>query len=158
MTTDNELFRQALLQLQRELTLGSGDESYILNPHEPGWLAELDSLSAAQASALRPPGKTTIAAHVDHVNYGITLINRWGAGEENPWATADWEESWQRGAVDEVAWFRLRTDLRRQCELWRDVIATKTDLSPQGACGLIASVAHLAYHIGAVRQLIVRVK
>lgn len=158
MTNPDGIFRQALVQLQRELTLGSGDEAYILNPGDPGWLAELDALSAAQASALRPPGRTTIAAHVDHVNYGITLINRWAAGEENPWATADWEASWQRGQVDEVAWHRLRADLRHQCDAWREALATKTDLSLQGACGLVASVAHLAYHIGAVRQLIVRVR
>ena len=158
MTNQDDIFRQALVQLQQELTLGPGDEAYVLNPHEPGLLAELDGLSASQASALRPPGTTTIAAHVDHVNYGITLINRWGAGEENPWATADWQASWKRGQVDEVAWHHLRADLRRQCEAWRDVIASKSDLSQQGACGLVASVAHLAYHIGAVRQLLVRVR
>ncbi len=154
----DDILRQALVQLQQELTLGPGDEAYILNPHERGFLAELDALSAIQASTVPSPGKTSIAAHADHVNYGITLINRWAAGEENPWATADWEASWKRGQVDEVAWHSLRADLRRQCDKWREVIATKTDLNLQAACGLVGSVAHLAYHIGAVRQLIVRVK
>jgi len=158
MTENDGILRQALVQLQQELTLGPGDEAYILNPHERGLLPELDALSAAQASTVLPPGKASIAAHADHVNYGITLINRWAAGEENPWATADWEASWQRGQVDEVAWHALRADLRRQCELWREVIATKTDMNLQEACGLVGSVAHLAYHIGAVRQLVLRVR
>jgi len=158
MTTEDGMLRQALVQLQQELTLGPGDEAYVLNPQERGLLPELDALSASQASAVCPPGKASIAAHADHVNYGISLINRWAAGEENPWATADWAASWQRGQVDEVAWHALRAELRRQCELWRDVIATKTDLNRMAACGLVGSVAHLAYHVGAVRQLGLRVK
>jgi hypothetical protein len=35
------------------------------------------------------PGKTTIAAHVDHVHFGLSILNRWAAGEGNPWAGAD---------------------------------------------------------------------
>jgi hypothetical protein len=31
------------------------------------------------------PGKTTIAAHADHVYFGLCILNRWAAGEANPW-------------------------------------------------------------------------
>jgi hypothetical protein len=31
-------------------------------------------------------GKTTIAAHVDHLHFGLALLNRWAVGEANPWA------------------------------------------------------------------------
>ena len=52
-------------------------------------------------------GKTTIAAHVDHVHFGLSILNRWAAGEANPWAGADWTGSWQRATFTEDQWRTL---------------------------------------------------
>ncbi len=100
------------------------------------------------------PGKTTIAAHVDHVHYGMTLLNRWAAGEANPWADADWEASWQRGVVDETQWRSLRDRLRQEAESWRKAAAARTAWDDISAAGALASAAHTAYHLGAIRQIL----
>ena len=73
------------------------------------------------------PGKTTIAAHVDHVHYGFTLMNRWAAGEANPFAGADWKPVWQHTTVTDDQWRSLRDNLRQQAETWRKAVATRTD-------------------------------
>ena len=72
------------------------DAAYMLNGGDPGLLRSLDRLSAAAASSVPPSGGASIAAHVDHVRYGLELMNRWGDGEANPWSSADWTASWRR--------------------------------------------------------------
>ena len=51
-------------------------EAYMLNRGDPGLLRSLDKLSATAASAPTQRG-STIAAHVDHLRYGLSLMNRW---------------------------------------------------------------------------------
>ena len=60
----------------------------MLNPGDEGLIRSLEKLSAADASALTATG-SSIAAHVDHVRYGLSLMNRWSQGE-NPFDSADW--------------------------------------------------------------------
>jgi hypothetical protein len=100
------------------------------------------------------PGKTTIASHVDHVHYGLTLMNRWASGEANPWANADWEASWRRTTVTPQQWAELRKELRKEVENWRKVVASRSEWDPVTAAGAISSAAHTAYHLGAIRQIL----
>ena len=100
------------------------------------------------------PGKTTIAAHVDHVHFGLSLLNRWAAGEANPWADADWNVSWTRGAVTTEEWQALRDNLRRASEEWITAVSLRTDWVDLTAAGALASAAHTAYHLGAIRQIL----
>jgi hypothetical protein len=154
MPTD-AIFHQALAKLLTEIFNGppAGD-AYILNPGDPGLLNQLDALDATAASSRPMLGKTTIAAHVDHVLFGLTLLNRWSAGEENPWAGADWEASWKRIKVDVRQWQELRASLRREAETWKRHVAARTDWFDIAAAGALSSVAHTAYHLGAIRQII----
>ena len=95
MNANDAVFQRALSKLLTEIIDGApGGEAYVLNPGDPGLLRQLDALDAAAASSRPMPGKTTIAAHVDHVRFGFTLMNRWAAGEPNPFANADWNASW----------------------------------------------------------------
>ena len=148
------IFQRALDKLLGEIFDGPpGDEAYLLNPGDPGLLRQLDSLDAAAASARPMPGKTTIAAHVDHVRYGLSLLNRWAGGEANPWAGADWEASWKRTKVTDDEWRSLRAELRREAEAWRKHAAERTEWIELTAAGALASAAHTAYHLGAIRQI-----
>ena len=63
-------------------------EAYMLNGGDAGLVRSLDTLSAAAASAVPAAGGASIAAHVDHIRYGLSLMNRWAKGEQNPWAAA----------------------------------------------------------------------
>jgi hypothetical protein len=155
MNAADSTFQRALSKLLVEIFEGPpGEAAYLLNPGDPGLLRQLDSMDALTASTRDVPGKTTIAAHADHVHYGLTLLNRWAQGEPNPWADADWNASWQRASVTEDQWRTLRAALRQEFESWRDVVATRTDWDDMTAAGALASAAHTAYHLGAIRQIL----
>jgi hypothetical protein len=155
MNPSDCIFQRALSTLLVEIFQGPpGNEAFLLNPGDPGLLRQLDSIDAAAASARPMPGKTTIASHVDHVCYGFSLLNRWAAGDANPWAGADWEASWKRTNVNDEEWRTLRAELRRQAETWQQHAAGRTDWSDLTAAGALASAAHTAYHFGAIRQIL----
>ena len=147
----NTLLTDALRNLLTELAVGPpGKSAYVLNPGDRGLLESLSALSAAQASA-RPQGRSSIASHVHHLHYGFTLANRRARGE-NPYKDANWSESWRRQEVDEAEWSRLLTALDDEIKQWREAMEPR-EWDPVVLTGTIASIAHLAYHLGAIRQL-----
>jgi hypothetical protein len=125
--------------------------SYILNSGDRGPLRSLDELSATAAS-VRATGGASVAAHVDHLRYGLSLMNRW-AGGENPFKDADWSTSWRIAAVTDAEWSMLRKQLRDECVRWQAVLAAPRDVSAAELNGMISSIAHLGYHLGAIRQI-----
>ena len=89
MSSDS--FAKVLPVIFRELVHGSPDPSartYVLNQGDLGLLASLDRLSAVAASASHDGG-ASIAAHVDHLRYGLSLLNRWADGVPPPWPDMD---------------------------------------------------------------------
>jgi hypothetical protein len=142
----------ALLALLNELADGPAPQAaFVLNPGDRGLLRSLDTLSAAEASA-SAGGESTIAAHVDHLRYGFQLMNRWSKGE-SPFADADYSASWRRTVVTDEEWKRLRGSLRSEVEQWRAAIRQPRELTEEERTGMVSSVVHLAYHIGAMRQM-----
>jgi hypothetical protein len=155
MDATDAVFKRALMTILAEVLDGPpGQEAFLLNPGDLGLLRQLDQLDARVASTRPMPGKTTIAAHADHVLYGLSLLNRWAAGEANPWATADWEASWRRGTVTPDEWQKLRDNLRRAAESWKSAVAARNDWDDLTAAGALSSAAHTAYHLGAIRQIV----
>jgi hypothetical protein len=149
------LFKSALSTLLIEVFDGPpGGECFILNPKDPGLVRQMESISADVASKRPMPGQTTIAAHVDHVLYGLSLLNRWAAGEPNPWATADWNASWKRTKVTDSEWKDLCARLQKATADWKEAVERRTDWEHLTACGAVASCAHAAYHLGAIRQIL----
>jgi|SRR5687767_1359939 hypothetical protein len=125
---------------------------YMLNRNDVGLLASLERLSADEASEIIDDG-SSIAAHVDHVVYYTSLMNRWAAGEKNPWRDADWKASWKRSSVTQESWATLRIELERALRRWSDAIAEPREVSETELTGMVSSVVHLAYHLGAIRQM-----
>jgi hypothetical protein len=95
---------------------------------------------------------SSIAAHVDHLRYGLSLMNRWSQGE-NPFGSADWRASWRKTTVTDAEWEGLRAQLRHEAARWLVVLRTPREVEGIELTGMLASIAHLAYHIGAVRQI-----
>lgn len=129
----------------------SGKGGFILNVGDRGLLRSLERLTAADASATTPTG-SSIAAHVAHVVYGLSLLNRWSQGE-NPFATADWAASWKSTTVTAAEWEALRIQLRDEGARWLVVLRTPREVQGIELSGMIGSIAHLAYHVGAIRQI-----
>jgi hypothetical protein len=148
-------FAEVLPALFRELVHGSPDPSartYVLNQGDRGLLASLDRLSADAASA-SPGGGPSIAAHVDHLRYGLSLLNRWVDGVPPPWPDVDWTVSWRRTVVTDGDWRALREELRREAARWAEALGTPREVTDVEAGWMAGSVAHLAYHLGAIRQI-----
>jgi hypothetical protein len=151
----SEQFAGVLRAIFRELVHGSPDagaRTYVLNQGDHGLLASLDRLSAEAASATHGGG-ASIASHVDHLRYGFSLFNRWADGLSPPWPEMDWTASWKRTSVSEAEWRALREELRREASRWDSALDSPRDLSEVEAGWIVGSVAHLAYHLGAIRQI-----
>jgi hypothetical protein len=143
--------KASVLTLLRELSDGPAPEAaWVLNPGDQGLLRSLDKLSAAAASQLT--GESSIAAHVDHLRYGLELMNRWSKGD-SPFADADYAASWRRVTASDEEWRELRKRLRAEIERWSEGLQQPRDLSHADVTGVLASVVHLAYHVGAIRQM-----
>ena len=143
----------ALQALASELGLGTAESGgFVLNRADVGLLGSLDRLSAAQASE-SAHGGATIAAHADHLRYGLSLMNRWTDGERNPWADADWSIAWRRTTVTEGEWTALREMLTEEAHRWLAGVRTPREVGEVELNGIIGSIAHIAYHLGAIRQI-----
>src|SRR5215510_5952047 len=94
-----------LTRLFAELVDGAGDPggAFMLNSGDVGLLRSLDALTPAAASR-SVNGGATIAAHVQHLRYGLSLMNRWAAEGGNPFADATWDEAWKTTGVDANEW------------------------------------------------------
>jgi hypothetical protein len=142
----------ALAGLMTELVDGAPETAaYILNRGDPGLLRSLDRLSAAAASAV-VPGGSSVAAHTEHLRYGLSLMNRWAVGDD-PFADADWTQSWRKTTVSDSDWRQLRAELRDETHRWMRALRTPRAMDQGELNGMVATVAHLAYHLGAIRQI-----
>jgi hypothetical protein len=137
-----------LIAVIREAFEGAGGSSYFTDHGaDAGWFGTLGKSSAVEAS--RVIGGTSIAAHVHHIIFSLEASSAWIAGDRS---RRNWADSWRVSEVDEAAWARMRTELRSGYEnLCRAVEAGATS-SEDAVGGAVAAIAHVAYHLGAVRQ------
>jgi hypothetical protein len=144
----------ALAKLFSELVDGANDRgsAFILNSGDIGLLRSLDKLSADDASHSVHNG-ATIAAHAQHVRFGLSLMNRWALEGGDPFSDAKWDEAWKTTVVDAGQWNEIRGGLRDEAHQWLDALRTNRKTTEVELSGLIASIAHLAYHLGAIRQI-----
>lgn len=150
---DTQDISSSFVRLFSELVEGAqASFNYVLNGGDAGLLRSLDRLSAADASK-SSAGGATIAAHVEHLRFGLSLMNRWAAGETDPWSDADWRAAWQTTAVSEEQWQSLRESLAMECRHWLDALGRPRDVSTPELRGVLGSIVHLAYHLGAIRQI-----
>src|SRR4026208_1822212 len=106
-----------------ELVDGAGHKgaAFILNTGDAGLLKSLGTLSAADASRSVNDG-ATIAAHAQHVRYGLSLMNRWATEGGAPFVDARWDEAWKTSSVDGAAWTEIRDGLRDEAHRWLKVL------------------------------------
>jgi hypothetical protein len=141
-------------RLFSELVDGASDRTgaFILNSGDLGLLRSLDKISAADASRSVHDG-ATIAAHAQHLRYGLSLMNRWAGEGGDPFADAAWDKAWTTRHVDEPAWTEIKHGLGDEAQRWLDALSSPREVAEVELTGMIASIAHLAYHLGAMRQI-----
>ncbi|MCU9614993.1 hypothetical protein OEV98_15770 [Caldibacillus lycopersici] len=118
-----------------------------------GIFGVIEGISCDQAS-MSVHG-TTLAAHIDHIRYHM-----WGTNEilkKGKQPEMDWGKSWDIHSVDEQQWNLIQEGLRNEyltlLESF-DVIEWNELLSNE----VLSSLAHSAYHLGAIRQMVKVVK
>jgi hypothetical protein len=126
--------------------------AFMLNSGDVGFLRSLDRLSAAEASQ-STNGGATIAAHAQHVRYGLSLMNHWATEGGNPFANAKWDEAWKISSVDEPEWQDIKSGLRAESERWLHALKSPRGVTHIELAGMIGSIGHVAYHLGAIRQI-----
>jgi hypothetical protein len=150
---------ESLTTLFSELVDGANTTggAYVLNSGDAGLLRSLDKLPAADASQ-SVNGGATIAAHAQHLRYGLSLMNRWAREGGNPFADATWDEAWKIGAVDEAQWADIRDGLRGEARRWLEILGSPRSVALIELNGMLGSIVHLAYHLGAMRQMAARAR
>jgi hypothetical protein len=135
-----------------EVVEGAQGDPVVLNSGDVGLLRSLARLSAAEASG-SSHGGATIAAHAQHLRFGLSLMNRWAREGGDPFADARWDEAWKTSAVDSAEWTEIQAGLQEETRCWLEVLASPPAVTTQELRWLLGSAAHLAYHLGAIRQI-----
>lgn len=147
----------ALTRLFSELVDGTPGRTgaFILNSGDVGLLRSLDAVTHDDASQAIDGG-ATIAAHAQHLRYGLSLMNRWASEGGDPFSDANWDAAWTTSRVDAAAWDEIRAGLRDEAHRWLDALRAPRTVTDVEFTGMAASIAHLAYHLGAMRQISAR--
>jgi hypothetical protein len=150
----DEMIRQ-LVAVLHEAVIGPPEQwSYFTdNRPDAGYEGTLSSVTAEEAS--RMISGTSIAAHTHHAAWAMACSAAWIRGDPSRW---DWAESWTVSAVDDEAWSGLQDRLRLNSNDLRAAIESHALVSDESFGGAVGAIAHAAYHLGAIRQKIARLR
>ncbi|MEK7774720.1 MAG: DinB family protein [Candidatus Zixiibacteriota bacterium] len=122
-----------------------------------GLFGAVEGLTASQASKQPVSGHASIAAHLEHLRYSLSLANRWSKGEE-PYGNADWSTAWKKNTVSDNEWKQLLSDLRKEYLNWKTALAADSRWTGDELTGKMALVVHVAYHLGAIRHMVLHIR
>jgi hypothetical protein len=146
---EKEHFVKNIAYLLREIFEGSpeGQPSAFLD-RGVGIFITLDKLSAAQVS--RDVNGTTVAAQTEHAKFYLDRLCEFMNGRTE---AVNWEQSWLIETVSDEEWNHLRAGVRKSYEnalhCFAEIAAWNDDQTGEA----IAIIAHTAYHLGAIRQI-----
>ncbi|WP_316818067.1 hypothetical protein [Pedobacter nyackensis] len=146
------------LDLLREIYIGSEVEQTWIIDSNPGYgiTAAIKELTAKEASTPLVRAGSTVAAHTEHLRWSIEFALKFYSGEQ---PSGDWEESWMVRKVNETEWEQLQLALLVAYQKLIYALKEVKDWSnPHLLKGTLALLPHAAYHLGAVKQLIIAVK
>jgi hypothetical protein len=138
-----------LLTVLREAGEGpSGPSTYFIDKKpDAGLLGALGAISADEASRIW--GDTSIAAHAHHIAFAMADSAAIIEGHRTP---PDWKESWSVSSVDEAGWKDLVSRVGREYERLRRAVESRASSSAELFGEAVGATAHVAYHLGAIRQ------
>lgn len=150
MSIAKEDFLKDVLIILRETFEGSpeGQPSAYLD-RGIGFIKTIDNLSAEQVS--KNIGETTIAAQTEHAKFYLDRLSEFMMGRTE---SVNWEQSWLIETVNETEWDALREAVKKSYENVLRTIAGIETWDGSNVGDPIAIIAHTAYHLGAIRQLI----
>lgn len=143
------------LDLLREIYIGSEVEQTWIIDGNPGHgiTTTIKEITAKQASAPMVKGGSTIAAHTEHLRWSLEFAMTFYRAEQ---PSGNWEESWTVHEVNEEEWEQLQLALLVAYQkLIYELKEVKDWTNPHLLKGTIALLPHAAYHLGAVKQLLI---
>jgi hypothetical protein len=144
------MVREAVEQLLREAVFGSvAGSTYFVDG--AGLLETLRKLSAQEASMVGEGG-ATVAAHAEHIRWFLELFNAFARGER---PALQWSESWGVRRVETGAWAELVAAIENEAEEAVILLRGSPEVESELLVPTLAMVAHLAYHLGAIRARLV---
>ena len=143
-------FTASVAYLMRETFEGSpdGQPSAYLD-RGIGIFNTLDGLTAADVS--REFTGTTIAAQTEHAKFYLDRLCEFINGRTE---RVNWEDSWLIETVDDAEWDALRQTVRKSYENLLRCLASVDEWTEDKTGMAIGMVAHTAYHLGAIRQIV----
>ncbi|WP_077604370.1 hypothetical protein [Oceanobacillus sojae] len=151
----SDALRNAMETMIKETFEGPPGEGSMFTESRPnsGLFGSLNQLTANEASTA--VNGTTIAAHADHTRFylwGTNVILKDGKQPE-----MDWGESWKINLVDEKRWNQIQEELRHEYVTFLERLNT-IEWSEPPTKEVLGSLAHSAYHLGAIRQMLKVIK
>ena len=129
---------------------------FINNDPESGLLGTVKKITAEEASTPIIENGTTIAAHVEHLRWSLNKTKSLLRGE-NP--AMNWSESWRVRRIDPEDWMLLIEQLRIEYDQLVQWLSSGVSLdSDEQLKEVLALIPHAAYHMGAIRQMVLIVK
>ena len=116
-----------------------------------GFFDTIEAVDAAKASRSVADGAPTIAAHCEHVRFYLEFLSNYMSEK---FTMVNWQESWRVKTVTEAEWQSLRGQLQKTYQQVTDTfneVETWNDFKISGALGILA---HTAYHLSAIRQIL----
>lgn len=115
-------------------------------------LPTLDEVDAMVASHSPGAGLPTLAAHAYHLRYILHWVNV-PEGDARP--EGDWESTWVKEVVTHDEWNALREEIRERYARAVVWMTRNKDWSVEDAPTMfLASLPHVAYHLGAMRVIL----
>ncbi len=116
-----------------------------------GLFQTVEGLTAGDASRAARPGGTTVAAHCAHVKFYLDVLHAYMRGSDTQ---ADWRQSWLVRTVSPEEWESLKREVRAAYETVSEALRSVEDWGERTVGAGVAVVAHTAYHLGAIRQIL----
>ena len=144
------VFVESVAYLLRETFEGSpeGQPSAYLD-RGVGIFATLSKVDAEAAS--REFHGTTIAAQTEHAKFYLDRLCEFVNGRTEK---VNWEDSWLIETVNDTEWDALRSTVKVSYENTLRCLASVEDWTEDRVGMSMGMVAHTAYHLGAIRQLL----
>ena len=118
------------------------------------WFSDRDTglFSSLQPQSAERVSSVGIAAHAEHLRWSLASVNAMMRGER---PSMDWKQSWTVNTVTDLEWQQLLEDLKLEYQNLQNNMPPNPDLSDQMfVTSGVALVAHAAYHLGAIRQML----
>ena len=144
--------RSTIFQLLKESFEGPpSDEPSAFLEKGTGLFQTLDEITPEVASAQARPEGSTIAAHAEHVRFYVDVHYELMRGST---ARIDWSESWRIQRLNAPEWDQLLLGLRQIYSTVTEYLRASENWSEDEIGLAMSIVAHTAYHLGAIRQIL----